>query len=131
MGQADEMRNPVRAKAVLVNPDTMTVLWMNESASAGIARRGATRGRTLSLVDAVPVAEALGLVEVIADVSATGVAQHVGADLISTPRGNMGFTISIYRLPDGTVLLITEDAWQYEQRGPQRGASGRHGRHIH
>jgi hypothetical protein len=43
---------------------------------------------------------------------ATGSAQHLRADLVSTSKGSMALAASVYALPDGTVLVLMENSWR-------------------
>ena len=114
---------PVRAKVALVEPGTMRVVWLNESAMQTAADAGAGAPSTIEQV--VPMAESLGLPEALRHVSATGEPRHLQADLISTVRGSMAMVTSVYRLPDGMLLVVTENAWQSGRDEP---GAPRHGR---
>lgn len=119
MRSADEPNTPVKARATLIDPQSMVVLWMNESVSE--ARSNLDSDTTLSGVSieqAVPMAEALGVPEALRVVADTGVAQHLRTELISTARGSVEIAVSIYRLPDGKLLVLTENAWHAEHRKP-------------
>jgi hypothetical protein len=95
---------PVRAKAVLVDPATMTVLWANEAAEHDVPDR--------PLEQAIPLAESMGVPESIKSVAETGVPRHLRTNLVSTGRGDMAIATSVYRVPDGTVLVLSEHTWQ-------------------
>lgn len=101
---------PVQAKVFLVDPATMKVAWMNESASKGLAELGVDA--TSADVDrVVPMAGSLGVSDAARFVADTGVAQHLQADVVSTARGSMTLVVSIYRLPDGMLLLVADHTW--------------------
>lgn len=123
MGVSEGRDTPVKTKAIVVDPKTMAVLWANEAAaespSAGTA---AVIGSSVERV--VPLAEQLGIVTAIEQVSASGEPYHVHADVIPTRRGSMVLAISVYRLPEGAVLVLIENAWEYAARTGQ-GESGR------
>jgi len=107
---------PVKAKAVLVDPQTMTVVWANEAASEGDVGEA---GRTLpgaSIERFVPMAAALGVPEALHSVADSGIARHLRADLVSMARGSVAMVVSVYRLPDGMLLVIIENAWQMAER---------------
>lgn len=118
---------PVKAKVFLIDPASMQVAWMNESAAEGAAQPD-ENGR-LSVVQAVPVAEAMGVPAALAAVSADGVPRHLVADVVSMARGSITLATSVYQLPDGALLVVTENAWQASQsssagtarRAPRRG----------
>jgi len=100
-GPADHTATP-RTKAVLIDPDTMAVLWTNEPGVAAGA---------LTVEEAVPMAEPLGVPEAVREVASTGTARHLQADLFSTGRGAMALVVSLHRLPDRSVLALAENAW--------------------
>lgn len=123
MSEAGDRDVPVKAKAVLIDPQSMTVVWVNEAASDGDP--GDVRGTlTRSSIDRfVPMAEALGVPDALRSVAETGVARHLRADLVSTVRGSVAMVVSLYRLPDGMVLVLVENAWKMAERN----ARPRHG----
>ena len=112
MGNADEPDIPVNAKAVLIDPASMTVVWMNESALQEVPGEDGESVRGLPVAQAVPMAELLGVPEALRRVSDTGVVQHLHTNLVSTAKGIMEIVSSVYPLPDGKLLLLTEHAWQ-------------------
>lgn len=114
----DDSDSTGRTTATLVDPATMLAVWTSD---AGEGPAG--------LVDAVPMADALGLSEALAQVASTGVARHLRADVITTNKGSMGIVASVHRLPDGMLLVITEHAWQPAKTRSVTGAPGRPGRH--
>ena len=104
----------VRARAVLVDPASLAVVWMNEAAAEAVTSGGAPEA--LALAEAVPVADGTDVGAVVADVAATGRARHLRTDLVSTGRGAMALVTSVYRLPSGGVLVITEHSWKNGRR---------------
>jgi len=82
----DEGRDvPVRAKAIVVDPGTMTVLWANEAAAeAASVGTGVIVGEAVERV--ISLAEQLALAPAIERVAATGGPYHVRADVIPTRR---------------------------------------------
>lgn len=109
---------PVDARAMLVDPVSLGVVWMNESAA-----RSVPPGEDATLATVVPLAEELGVPEAVRVVADTGEPRHLHTSLVSTHRGGMAVVISIYRLPDGHVLVITDRTWQ--AAAPARKTSGR------
>jgi len=95
---ADQGAAPVKAQAVLIDPASMTVPW------ASTAEPGTPLERV------VPMAEAMGVPEALRAVAQTGVAQHLQADVVSMTRKSVELVVSIYSLPDGTLLMLTERA---------------------
>lgn len=120
MSEARDPDAPVKAKAVLIDPQSMTVVWANEAASEGDLgkARGALPGASIDGV--VPMAEALGVPEALRTVAESGVARHLRADLVSMSRGSVAMVVSVYRLPDGMLLVLIENAWQMGERRAQR-----------
>jgi hypothetical protein len=100
-------RRSVRTAAHLVDPEDMTVLWMNEPAVASMEPdKAATPGMPVSQALPEPEASIIpGALRLVAD---TGETHHVHATLVSVARGSISATSSIYRLPDGSLLLLTE-----------------------
>ena len=111
-GQDQAVR--VRARAILVDPASMAVIWMNDAAAAG-AWAGSASG-TASLAHLVPTAGEPDITTMVAEVAGSGAPRHLRTDLVSTGKGAMALVTSVYRLPDGMVLVISEHAWQAEQR---------------
>ena len=107
MRSTDEGDAPVRAKAALVDPASMTVRWTNDPDTCPGPGDPAP-----PIAEAVPMAEALGVPEALADVARTGVARHLQADVITTHKGSMALVASVYRLPDGMLLVVSEHTWQ-------------------
>ena len=106
----DDENAPVKAKAFLIDPVSMTVVWANESAAGDLAEGGGA----VAIERAVPVA---GITEALRAVAETGVPRHLSAGLISSGRGSVSIVASVHRLPDGKLLLLTENAFQARGRG--------------
>ena len=125
--QPDEQDVPVKAKVVLIDPHAMAVVWMNESAAQGLSDVGLTvPGVTIE--QALPLGETLGVPEALRSVAETGVARHLRTNLVSTSQGSMAIATSVYRLPDGMVLVVTENAWQPLHNKPGVDGTRRQGR---
>ena len=125
MGETERSAAPVRAKAIIVDPGTMTVLWANEAVLEAPSAGSAGVGSPIEQV--FPLAGQLGLGDAIARVAASGEAHHVHADVIPTRLGSMVLVISVYRLPEGSVLVLVGNAWEYAVR-TGRDVPGRPGR---
>lgn len=117
----DDQNAPVRAKAVLVDPETFAVLWTNEL----VADDGS--GVAVTVDDVVPMARSMGVPEALRVVADTGVAQHLATDLVSTSRGSMALSVSIHRLPDGELLILMDHTWRPAKSVPG-GKAARRGR---
>jgi hypothetical protein len=115
---AEELNGPVEVKAVLVDPRTMTILWMNESASHVVSGRD-PGSADVTIGQVLPMAEAMGVPEALREVADTGVARHLRTALVSTVKGSVAIVVSIYRVPDGALLVLAENAWR-----PAHGATG-------
>ncbi|MBN2248560.1 MAG: PAS domain-containing protein [Coriobacteriia bacterium] len=127
MVAGEERDTPVRAKAFVIDPGAMTVLWVNEAAAE--AASVGTRVIVGEAVErAVPLAEQLAIVPAIERVAATGEPYHVHADVIPTRRGSMVLAVSVYRLPEGDVLILVENVWdpavRKDPNSPGRPARG-------
>ena len=118
---SDAEKNSVKTGAVLLDPASMAVLWSNDIPE-GSAATG-DRQSTVSLDDVVPMARQLGLHETVAEVAATGRPAHRQADVVSMSRGSVAYVVSVYRLPDGMVLILTEHAWQVTERASHESSS--------
>jgi hypothetical protein len=100
---------------------------MNEAASQS-APEAVGGGPGTLIEQVVPMAAAMGVPEALRDVAKNGVARHLRADVVSTIKGSMGLVTSVYRLPDGMLLVLTENAWQAGGAAPVAGAPLRSGR---
>lgn len=104
--------SPVNVKAVLLEPASMSVVWMNESASEDAEGGASSLAEGMPLAEAMPLAEQLGVPQAVAAVVRSGETQHLRTGLVSTTRGSLVLATSVYLLPDGMVLVLTENAWQ-------------------
>ena len=110
----DGQAGPVRTKAVLVDPESMTTIWLNESADADSSTSpGEIVGSPLE--QAMPMAATLGVLKAVREVADTGEPQHLSTDLVSTRRGSVAIATSVYLLPDRNVLVLTEQTWHAER----------------
>ncbi|MBN2848656.1 MAG: hypothetical protein JXP72_09465 [Coriobacteriia bacterium] len=115
MATDDHSTAPVRTHAVIVEPTTLAVVWMNDSAARAVAERGGDPSS--ATLDAVlPLAETLALSAAVRTAAETGEAQHLHADLVSMTRGSVALVVSVYRLPMGAVLVLAENTWQATER---------------
>lgn len=112
---------PVAAQALLIDPDTLAVVWMNESAARALAERGAEAEPGMSVERALPVTAALGVTGALREVAASGVPRRLRSDVIAMSRRSLALVVSIERLPDGKLLLLAEHV---VQAAPGRGARG-------
>lgn len=110
--QSADAASPVRAKALIVDPASMTVLWMNEAVAQSPTGAGSGASVGSALAEVLPVAVTLGIPDAVRAVVATGSPQHLRADLVSTSKGSMALAASVYALPDGTVLVLMENSWR-------------------
>jgi len=119
VAKGQESDTAVRAKVSLVDPDTLAILWTNDPAL--VARE---LGTAITIGDVVPMAESLGVPAALREVAATGVSRNLKVDLVSTSKGAVAIVISLYRLPDGRLMVVSENAWQM---GRKDGRSSRPG----
>lgn len=127
VNSADEQHTPVNAKAALIDPGSMTVLWMNESASQIFSDRDSGALPGVPIEQVIPMAKTLGVPEALRAVANTGVAQHLQVNVVSTSKGSMAIVASIYRLPDGKLLMLMDHDWHARRRTMGGGASRRSG----
>lgn len=106
----DERKPMVRAKAVIVDAGG-DVVWSPE----------ATAGPSLD--ELLPMAQSLGVRQAIETVARSGEAQHLSTPLVSTVRGSLAMAVSLFRLPDGNVLVLSDNSWSPD-RGPRPGGQG-------
>jgi hypothetical protein len=125
---SDEQVTPVETKAVLVDPRSMTVVWMNESAARDFPGRDDDPPAAVTIEEALPMTGVMGVPEAMRAVADTGVAQHLRIDVVSTARGSVALVASIYRLPDGHLLVLTENAWHLAQAKVGKSVSKKPGR---
>lgn len=127
MSEAATPATPVRVRALLVDPASMTVSWMNEAAASGAAELGGAPVESgASLEDALPAARMLDLGDIVRRVADDGETAHLSADLVSTAKGSMALAVSVDRLPDGLVLVLAENTWRSESKTAKAaGSSGR------
>jgi hypothetical protein len=127
-------KTPVNTKAFLIDPATMTVTWMNEAAAEAAspaAESGAGDGTGIPIAQAEPLVEPLEALDALGEVAETGEPRHLRANLLKTAQGSLAVGGSIYRLPDGKLLMLIEKAWhaEHKKRDPmasqQRGRRGR------
>jgi len=123
----EDQTAPVQTKAVLIEPVSMTVLWMNESAAQDFAD-GNQPVAGVPVAQAVPLSEILAVPESLRVVAETGVSQRMKANLVTTTQGSLAIVASVYRLPDGKLLLLIENAWQARQDRTGENPSQRRGR---
>jgi hypothetical protein len=124
--RVDERDAAAKAKAILFDPETLTAVWMNESAAADLPQGRSILGAQPE--DIVPSALAIGVREALWEVADTGETRHLRTALVSTARGALLIVVSIHRLPDDKLLLIMENGFQ-PVRGP-RAENGRPRRRL-
>jgi len=113
------------AQAVLIDPGTMTVEWMNEAAAEAASGRADPTGPGLTVDQVLPLASTLEVPEALREVAETGIPRHLRTDVVATRRASVALVVSIYRLPGGKLLLIAEHAVQAGRGRPGGGASRR------
>lgn len=113
MPGTDSRTDPVKTKAVLIDPESMKVVWMNDAAAQDVPNATPDWLAGSPLDSAVPIAEVLGAgPDLIREVATTGATRHLQTSLVSTSRGGMAVTASVYSLPNATVLLLVDSTWQ-------------------
>lgn len=115
---------PVKAQVVIVDPSTMLVVWMNESARNAAAHPdGPISG--VPVDEVVPRAREMGLIAALRAVRTTGEPAHLSTGFITTVRGQLTLTTSVYRLPDGPLLVVTDHAYEITPPGRRGTRSAR------
>jgi hypothetical protein len=102
----------VNAQAVLIDPGTMTVEWMNEAATEAASGRVDANVAGLTVDQVLPLATTLDVPEALREVAETGAPRHLRADVVAMRRASLALVVSIYRLPGGKLLVIAEHAVQ-------------------
>jgi hypothetical protein len=121
----DETAAPVRTQAILVDPTTMGIRWLNDAAARAVSERGGDPS-SATLQEVLPLAETLALSAAVRAVAETGEAQHLRADLVSMARGSVALVVSVYSLPSGAILVLAENTWQVADRARERTAARHH-----
>lgn len=118
---ADRDTLPVKVRALVADPKTLAVLWMNEAASSSLSSRNGEAADGATVEQVLPLAGDMGLTRALLTVAETGEPCHMSADVISTARGSMTLSVSAYRLPDGMLLVLAEDVWRSAGAASGRG----------
>ena len=115
----------VRTKAVLIDPSSMTVGWMNEAATQSLLDRetGFTPGMEAEAV--VSMTGTQDVMQALQEVADSGEDRHLQVDLLSTGRGSVTITTSIYKLPGDMLLLLADNSWQVKREAAEDIASRR------
>lgn len=116
-----------RTKAVIVDGDAMTVIWMNDAAAEdlGVAAADAV-GTPLS--EGLPLTGVLAIAEAAENALASGEPRHLSTDLVHTAQGSVKIVASVYPVPDRRVLVLVENAWEPRQKARQPGKPDERGR---
>lgn len=114
---AAEHHEGVKARVAVVDPSDATVLWANDPEIS----RGA------GLIDFLPMAESLGVLDALKAVAESGRPRHLHTGVVSMSRGSISLVVSLHRLPDKTVIVISEHGWQATPR--DKGGSSVRERH--
>lgn len=122
---AGQHETPVKVKAALVDPGPMRVVWLNESAAAGLGVEPGATAEVVPIESVVPSSAAgESPREVLAGVAASGQPRHLRADMLASRRGSVAMLTSIYRLPDGMLMVITESTYLAERDAVRGTGSG-------
>lgn len=111
MATSPEGGAPVKAKAVLVDPGTMRVVWLNEAVAAGLGIEPGVPAAEVPLEAVVPAEGERPPRALLADVASTGRPRHLRADMLANRLGAVAMLTSIYPLPDGMLLVVTESSF--------------------
>lgn len=105
-----------KTKALLIDPRSFKLLWLNESATRAIPEKLSSNITELSLNQVLPISETIGLKQALKEVAENGVPKHLQANLIPAARGNLLLVVSVYRLHDGNLLVLAEETWQLKSK---------------
>ncbi|MBN1390148.1 MAG: hypothetical protein JXA22_05850 [Candidatus Thermoplasmatota archaeon] len=119
----EDGQRPIKAKAYLIEPEELRVIWMNGSARRDCPDIDPDTIDGIPLDVAVPLARTMGVEHALRAVSDTGTSQNLHTSVITTRKGTLGLAASIYRLPDGKILMLIENAWQIKGRMTDRRSS--------
>lgn len=122
MKNADQGSAILSAQAILIDPGTMTVVWVNEAASEALPDRGRDSVPGAAVDKVFPLAGQLGVPEALRAVAETGATEHLRADVVAMSRRSVSLVVSIHRLPDGTLLLLAEHALRGHEAAAARGS---------
>lgn len=128
MSAAGDTPRPVEARALLVDPVSLVVVWMNEAAAAALPDPTQAPAAGVSISSVVPAAERLRIADVVREVALSGEPRHVETDLVASAKGSLTIAISVYRIPSGQVLVIMDNAFSVSGRrasGERRRPSSR------
>lgn len=116
MSDARSDAAPVRVKAAIVDPNGMRVLWMNEAAGESLLDRetGFIAGMPAEAV--MPMTGTEQLPVVLKRAAESGEPQHLQVDLVSTGRGSVTISTSVYPIPGGSLLVLVDNAWLAKQQ---------------
>lgn len=124
----DDVR-PVRTKAVLIDPASMTLVWMNEAAAQSLLDRESGFSPGMNAEAVVSMTGTQDVMRALQEVADTGEDRHLQVDLVSTGRGSVTITSSVYKLPGDMLLLLADNSWQVKHRAAEdpssRGATRR------
>lgn len=98
----------VRTYLLLVDPESLTVLWANERVEETVADGPLGSAIGQLLVAVIPFCEALGVPDRVREVARTGESCDLHASGFSVEGTNSYTVASIYRLPSGDVLIASE-----------------------
>jgi hypothetical protein len=93
---------------LLLDPESLVVLWANDNVEARIVERGGTSAVGMSVSDIIPFGDALGVPLRLREVAATGTTSELHSMGFSVAGERTKTTASMYRLPSGQLLLASE-----------------------
>lgn len=128
MQSANDRSQAVKAQALLLDPESFAILWANAPGAPVSTGQGGDPALALTLERAVPMADTVGVREALRAVADTGIAQHLCVEVVAMARKSVALVISIYRLPDGNLLLLTEHALHVGRGTADSPAARRSGR---
>lgn len=119
-GRSDAV--PVSVKAAIVDPAGMTVPWMNEAAAESLLDHETGFVAGMSADALVPMTATEQLPAALQRAAESREPQHLRVDLVSTGRGSVTISTSVYPIPGGDLLVLVDNAWlaKHEAEGTSR-----------
>lgn len=103
----------------------MTVVWMNDAAMQSLIGRARGFEPGMPVEEMASVAGTHDIPAALREAADAGEPRHVSVDLVSTGRGSVTIGTSVYPLPGGMLLVLTENSWEMRRDPPGDEVHGR------
>ncbi|MDR3685543.1 MAG: hypothetical protein P4L93_01105 [Coriobacteriia bacterium] len=101
-------RQGVHAYLLLIDPESLEILWANDNVEARVAERGGDSAVGMQVGDVIPFGDALGIPARLREVAATGKSCELHSKNFSVVGAQTRTSASMYRLPAGQLLVASE-----------------------